>query len=195
MPTDDVSTAADINPAADLSEQISLAGTEASGTGNMKLTLNGALTIGTLDGANIELRERVGEENFFTFGLDVEGVGQLRTGNHEPAAVYHAEPALQLALDMVCTGYFSPQEPDRYRVLVDRLLDGGDRFLVLADFADYIACQQRVETLWREPEAWSRAAIRNVAAMGHFSSDRTVREYAERVWGVEPLPAEPEPAG
>lgn len=191
----DVSTAADIIPAADLSEQISLAGTEASGTGNMKLTLNGALTIGTLDGANIEIREQVGKENFFTFGLDIEGVTQQRSGDYRPAGIYQGDSRLQLALDMVCTGYFSPQEPERYRALVDRLLDGGDRFLVLADFADYIACQQRVETLWREPEAWSRAAIHNVAAMGRFSSDRTVREYAERVWGVEPLPAVPESAG
>ena len=185
----DVSTAADIIPAADLSEQISLAGTEASGTGNMKLALNGALTIGTLDGANIEIRERVGEENFFAFGLDIAGVTRLRAEAYHPAAIYHADARLQQALDMICTGYFSPQEPERYRALVDRLLDGGDRFLVLADVVDYLACQQRVDVLWGDPEAWTRAAIHNVAAMGHFSSDRTVREYAERVWGVVPLPA------
>jgi starch phosphorylase len=185
----DVSTAADIIPAADLSEQISLAGTEASGTGNMKLALNGALTIGTLDGANIEIRERVGEENFFAFGLDIAGVTRLRAAAYQPAAIYHADARLQQALDMICTGYFSPQEPERYRALVDRLLDGGDRFLVLADVVDYLACQQRVDDLWGDPEAWTRAAIHNVAAMGHFSSDRTVREYAERVWGVVPLPA------
>ena len=185
----DVSTAADLIPAADLSEQISLAGTEASGTGNMKLALNGALTIGTLDGANVELRERVGSENFFDFGLDLDGVARVRSGNYRPADIARADPRLRQALEMIGSGYFSPQEPARYRGLVERLLDGGDRFLVLADFAAYLDCQARVDALWRDPEAWSAAAIRNVAAMGHFSSDRTVREYAERVWGVEPLPA------
>ncbi len=185
----DVSTAADIIPAADLSEQISLAGTEASGTGNMKLALNGALTIGTLDGANIEIRDRVGAEQFFAFGLDVAGVARLRETVYRPATVYHRDARLQQALDMVCTGYFSPEEPTRYRGLVDRLLDGGDRFLVLADFAAYLEAQASVDALWRDPEAWSAAAIRNVAAMGHFSSDRTVREYARQVWGVTPLPA------
>ncbi len=185
----DVSTAADIIPAADLSEQISLAGTEASGTGNMKLALNGALTIGTLDGANIEIRDRVGAEQFFAFGLDVAGVARLRERAYRPAAIYHEDARLQQALDMVCTGYFSPDEPTRYLGLVDRLLDGGDRFLVLADFAAYLEAQARVDALWHEPEAWSAAAIRNVAAMGHFSSDRTVREYARQVWGVTPLSA------
>jgi starch phosphorylase len=186
----DVSTAADIIPAADLSEQISLAGTEASGTGNMKLALNGALTIGTLDGANIEIRERVGAENFFAFGLDTAGAARMREANYRPATIYHEDERLQQALDMVCTGYFSPEEPTRYRGLVDRLLDGGDRFLVLADFAAYLETQARVDALWQDPEAWSAAAIRNVAAMGHFSSDRTVREYARQVWGVTPLPAD-----
>ncbi len=186
----DVSTAADIIPAADLSEQISLAGTEASGTGNMKLALNGALTIGTLDGANIEIRQRVGAEHFFAFGLDVDGVTRLREGGYRPESVCREDARLQRALDMVCSGYFSPQEPQRYRALIDRLLDGGDRFLVLADFAAYLEAQARVEALWGDPEAWSAAAIRNVAAMGHFSSDRTVREYAREVWGVEPLPVE-----
>ncbi len=186
----DVSTAADIIPAADLSEQISLAGTEASGTGNMKLALNGALTIGTLDGANIEIRERVGAENFFAFGLDTAGAARMREANYRPASIYHEDERLQQALDMVCTGYFSPEEPTRYRGLVDRLLDGGDRFLVLADFAAYLETQARVDALWQDPEAWSAAAIRNVAAMGHFSSDRTVREYARQVWGVTPLPAD-----
>ena len=186
----DVSTAADIIPAADLSEQISLAGTEASGTGNMKLALNGALTIGTLDGANIEIRERVGAENFFAFGLDTDAAARMREADYRPATIYHEDERLQQALDMVCTGYFSPEEPTRYRGLVDRLLDGGDRFLVLADFAAYLEAQARVDTLWQDPEAWSAAAIRNVAAMGHFSSDRTVREYARQVWGVTPLPAD-----
>ena len=186
----DVSTAADIIPAADLSEQISLAGTEASGTGNMKLALNGALTIGTLDGANIEIRERVGAENFFAFGLDTAAASRMREADYRPATIYHEDERLQQALDMVCTGYFSPEEPTRYRGLVDRLLDGGDRFLVLADFAAYLETQARVDTLWQDPEAWSAAAIRNVAAMGHFSSDRTVREYARQVWGVTPLPAD-----
>jgi len=186
----DVSTAADIIPAADLSEQISLAGTEASGTGNMKLALNGALTIGTLDGANIEIRERVGAENFFAFGLDTAAASRMREADYRPATIYHEDERLQQALDMVCTGYFSPEEPTRYRGLVDRLLDGGDRFLVLADFAAYLETQARVDLLWQDPEAWSAAAIRNVAAMGHFSSDRTVREYARQVWGVTPLPAD-----
>jgi starch phosphorylase len=189
----DVSTAADIIPAADLSEQISLAGTEASGTGNMKLALNGALTIGTLDGANIEIRERVGAEHFFAFGLGIDEVASVSESGYRPDTVYRSNAALQQALDMICTGYFSPEEPERYRGLVDRLLDGGDRFLVLADFDAYQEAQARVDAMWRNPDAWSAAAIRNVAAMGHFSSDRTVREYARLVWGVEPLPPEPAP--
>jgi starch phosphorylase len=114
----------------------------------------------------------------------------MREANYRPATIYHEDERLQQALDMVCTGYFSPEEPTRYRGLVDRLLDGGDRFLVLADFAAYLETQARVDALWQDPEAWSAAAIRNVAAMGHFSSDRTVREYARQVWGVTPLPAD-----
>ncbi len=189
VPNYDVTTAEDIIPAADLSEQISTAGTEASGTGCMKLGLNGALLIGTLDGANIEIREAVGEGNVFTFGLDADAAAALRANGYHPRARYEAEPELKLALDMIRGGHFSPGEPDRYAALVESLL-ARDRYLVLADYTDYVACQQRVAEAWRDPDGWSRRAVLTVARMGRFSSDRTVRDYAERVWGVRPVPHE-----
>ncbi|HHQ42745.1 MAG TPA: glycogen/starch/alpha-glucan phosphorylase [Chromatiales bacterium] len=189
VPNYDVTTAEDIIPAADLSEQISTAGTEASGTGCMKLGLNGALLIGTLDGANIEIREAVGADNVFVFGLDAEGAAALRAGGYNPRARYEAEPELKLALDMIRGGHFSPGDPGRYAGLVEGLL-ARDPYLVLADYADYVACQERVSAAWRDADGWSRRAVLTIARMGRFSIDRAVREYAERVWGTRPVPHE-----
>ncbi|MDM8545122.1 glycogen/starch/alpha-glucan phosphorylase [Candidatus Venteria ishoeyi] len=187
IPNYDVSNAQRIIPAADLSEQISTAGTEASGTGNMKLALNGALTIGTLDGANIEIHDEVGADNIFIFGLTTEGVHQLCQQGYNPRDYYQKNYELKQALDMIAEGHFSPEQPDRFRPLVHSLLDGGDYYLLLADYADYIACQERVDALYQQPEEWTRKAIINVANMGKFSSDRTIAEYAKEIWKVEPL--------
>lgn len=180
IPDYNVSRAQRIIPAADLSEQISTAGYEASGTGNMKLALNGALTIGTLDGANIEIRDAVGHENFFTFGADVAEVARLRANGYDPRAYCNGE--LETTLDLIASGYFSPSEPGLFKPVVDALTDGGDPYLVLADFASYLRCQDRVEALYRDPEEWARRAILNVSGMAGFSSDRAVREYAQSVW-------------
>ena len=186
VPNYSVSLAQKIIPAADLSEQISTAGTEASGTGNMKLALNGALTIGTHDGANIEIAEAVGAENMFFFGLDVGQAAAMRASGYDPREIYAANTALRGALDMIGGGFFSPDEPDRFRPILHSLLDGGDRFLVLADFDAYSAAQRRAEALFRDRDAWSRRAILNVARMGHLSSDRAVADYAAQVWNVAP---------
>ncbi len=183
-----VSLAEHIIPAADLSEQLSTAGTEASGTGNMKFALNGALTIGTLDGANVEIRREVGEENFFLFGLTAAEAADLRRYGYDPRALYEADPRLKAALDAVGGGAFSPGQPDLFAPIVSSLLDQGDFYLLLADFASYLDAQERVDRAWRDPEAWTRMAIRNVAGMGRFSSDRTIREYATAIWGVKPVP-------
>ena len=187
IPNYDVSTAGVIIPAADLSQQISTAGTEASGTGNMKLALNGALTIGTLDGANIEIMEEVGEDNFFIFGLDAQEVATLKNSGYNPWDHYHANTELKWALDMIGSGYFSPEQADRFRPVVDTLTQGGDKYLLLADYAAYVAAQERVEALYRDPQQWTRRAILNVAGMGKFSSDRTINEYAKKIWGAKPV--------
>ncbi len=187
IPNYDVSTAEEIIPAADLSEQISTAGTEASGTGNMKLSLNGALTIGTLDGANIEIREAVGEENIFIFGLDVPQVNELRARGYNPWDYHQASGELRQALDMIGGGYFSPEQPERFRPITEALTTGGDTYLLLADYASYIECQDRVAELYRDADEWSRKAILNVARMGRFSSDRTINEYASEIWDVKPI--------
>ena len=184
-PNYDVSSAAVIIPAADLSEQISTAGMEASGTGNMKLALNGALTIGTLDGANVEIREAVGEENIFIFGLTAGQVAETRQRGYRPRTHYEENEELREVLDMIRSGFFSPDERGRYRALVDDLL-GNDAFLVLADFAAYMEAQERADALYRNPEEWTRRAMLNTARMGYFSIDRTVQQYAEEVWGVNP---------
>jgi starch phosphorylase len=188
LPNYGVSLAERIMPGADLSEQISTAGTEASGTGNMKFALNGALTIGTLDGANVEIREEVGEENFFLFGLTAAEVAQQRARGYDPRERYRASLQLRQAVDLIGSGALSPGQPDLFRPLVAGLLDHGDPYMLLADFDSYLACQQRVEEAWRDPEAWTRMSILNVARMGRFSSDRTIREYAEEIWGVKPAP-------
>jgi starch phosphorylase len=185
IPDYNVSLAEAIIPAADVSEQISTAGMEASGTGNMKLALNGALTIGTLDGANIEIRERVGEDHIFIFGLTAEEAIERR--RHGPAAreTIAAQPELQQVLDAIGNGVFCPDEPQRYRELVDELTDT-DRFLVAADFEAYAQAQRRVDERWRDPRAWWRSSVLNTANVGWFSSDRTIREYAEDIWNVAP---------
>ncbi|MFZ5549173.1 MAG: glycogen/starch/alpha-glucan phosphorylase [Pseudomonadota bacterium] len=183
LPNYGVSLAETILPAADLSEQISTAGTEASGTGNMKFALNGAVTIGTWDGANIEMAEAMGVENMFVFGLRTEAVAQLVASGYRPEAFARDNPALQQVLDAIDKGAFSPDEPERYRPLIDHLL-GVDRYLLLADFSDYVATQARVDTLYRDAAAWAQCALRNVAGMGWFSADRTIRDYVERVWSA-----------
>ena len=185
LPNYGVSLAEVIMPGADLSEQISTAGTEASGTGNMKLALNGALTIGTDDGANIEIRQQVGDDNIFIFGLSTAEVAAQRAAGYKPMAIYENHGALRAVLDAIGGGAFSPDEPGRYRALVDSLLWGGDGYMLLADFDSYVAAQTRVDTLFRDKAAWARKAILNVAGMGPFSSDRTIAEYAQRVWKVQ----------
>ncbi|MEY3294083.1 MAG: glycogen phosphorylase GlgP, partial [Pseudomonadota bacterium] len=185
VPNYGVSVAELIMPAADLSEQISTAGTEASGTGNMKLALNGALTIGTDDGANIEIRQQVGDDNIFIFGLSTAEVAQHKAQGYQPLRLYEAHPRLKAVLDAIAGGAFSDDEPGRYRALVDSLLWGGDPYMLLADFDSYVAAQARVDALYEQPEAWARKAILNVAGMGFFSSDRTIREYAREVWGLQ----------
>ena len=185
LPNYRVSLAEVIVPAADLSEQISTAGMEASGTGNMKLAVNGALTIGTLDGANIEIREAVGRENFFLFGQTADEV-VARRRSYDPRSVYAANPVIRRAIDEIGSGAFSPNEPELYRPIVDSLLSS-DYYMLLADFESYVQAQQAVDTLWRDPPAWNRAAILNVARMGYFSSDRSVREYAEKIWNIRPI--------
>jgi starch phosphorylase len=185
VPNYGVSVAEVIMPGADLSEQISTAGTEASGTGNMKLALNGALTIGTDDGANIEIRQAVGDDNIFIFGLRTPEVVALRARGCQPMIRYvESNPALKAVLDAIGGGAFSPEEPGRYRGLVDSLLWGGDHYLLLADYASYVETQAKVDDLYRRPGDWAAKAITNVAGMGWFSSDRTIREYAERIWGI-----------
>ncbi len=186
IPNYGVSVAEVIMPGADLSEQISTAGTEASGTGNMKLALNGALTIGTDDGANIEIRQNVGDDNIFIFGKLTHEVAAIRAAGYQPMRIYENNPQLKAVLDCIAAGLFSPDEPQRYRPLVDSLLWGGDHYLLLADYEAYVATHARVDALFRDPEAWSRKAIANVAGMGPFSADRTIGEYAERVWRVTP---------
>jgi starch phosphorylase len=182
LPNYNVSLAEIIIPAADLSQQISLAGTEASGTGNMKLALNGALTIGTADGANVEIAEAVGRENMFMFGLDIAGARRLRASGYAPGERYAQEPAIRTAIDQIANGVFSPDEPDRHAPIVDALLQHGDRYLVLADFAAYMAAQEEVDRTWAEPSRWAARAIRNVSGMAGFSSDRAVREYRDFIW-------------
>jgi starch phosphorylase len=187
FPNYDVSAAQEIIPAADLSEQISTAGTEASGTGNMKLALNGALTIGTLDGANIEICHEVGAENMFLFGLNAEEVARQRASGYDPLDLYRGNSQLKEVLDMIGSGYFSPDEVDRHRPVVDSITRDGDRYLVLADYASYVSSQRDVDSLYRDQAEWMRRAILNVAGMGRFSSDRAVQEYAESIWGTRPV--------
>jgi len=187
IPNYNVSNAEKIAPAADLSEQISTAGTEASGTGNMKMSLNGALTIGTLDGANIEIMEEVGRENIFIFGLTTPEVGKLYEDGYNSWDYVHANPELKLVLDMIASGYFSPEDPHRFQPIVDALLQHNDHYLLLADYASYIEAQERVGALYLNQKEWVRRAVLNVAGMGKFSSDRTIKEYASQIWHADPV--------
>jgi starch phosphorylase len=182
-----VSLAERIFPAADLSEQISTAGKEASGTGNMKFALNGALTIGTLDGANVEIRQEVGAENFFLFGLTVDEVQRVRQGGYNPWEYYRANKELRQVLDAIAAGTFCPTEPRLFQPIVDALLHGGDPYMLLADFAAYVDCQAEVAKTYRDVEQWTRMAVLNTARVGWFSSDRTIQEYADDIWGVTPV--------
>lgn len=177
-----VSLAEKIMPAADLSEQISTAGTEASGTGNMKFALNGALTIGTLDGANIEMCEEIGKDNFFIFGLKTEEVANLKRSGYNPWDYYNNNADLKEVLDLIRNGYFNPHEPTLFKPIFDSLLYGGDTYCLCADFASYIECQKKVSDLYFNQDEWVKKSIYNVANMGKFSSDRTIQEYAKEIW-------------
>ena len=185
-PNYEVSAAEILFPGSDLSEQISTAGTEASGTGNMKMALNGALTIGTLDGANVEIMEEVGLENIFIFGLTTPQVAETKANGYKPRDYYEANAELKQVLDMIASGFFSVDEPNRYQAVVDNLLNNGDQYLLLADYASYIETQDRVGQLYQKPDEWTRMAILNVANMAKFSSDRAIGDYAKHIWQVSP---------
>ena len=181
-----VSLAERIFPASELSEQISTAGTEASGTGNMKFALNGALTIGTMDGANIEIRREVGDDNIFIFGLTTEEVAAT-AAQYDPWELHRGNEELRRTLDMIRDGAFSPNDPGLFAPLVHSLLEGGDRYRLLSDYASYVECQSRVAQTYLDTGAWTRKSILNTAGMGYFSSDRTIREYADEVWNIVPV--------
>jgi starch phosphorylase len=183
----DVQTAQDLIPAADLSQQISAAGTEASGTGNMKLALNGALTIATHDGANDEIAEAVGSENVFMFGHDVAALTRLKASGYDPAGIYESNPELKLVLDMVRDGYFAPEQPGLFVPIFDSLVRQGDHYMVLADYEAYVDCQCSVDAAFQDQRDWSRRAILNVANVGRFSIDRLVKQYAAEVWNAMPI--------
>lgn len=182
-----VKFAQQVYPAADLSEQISTAGKEASGTGNMKFALNGALTIGTLDGANVEIREEVGPENFFLFGLTAQEVYEKRAHGYSPMEYYHSNAELKLAIDRIASGFFSHGDPTIFRSLVDNLLYS-DPYFVLADYASYIASQEQVSQAYRDEAHWTRMSILNAARMGKFSSDRSIQDYCKEIWQVQSVP-------
>jgi len=186
LPNFNVSNGQRIYPAADLSEQISTAGKEASGTGNMKFAMNGALTIGTLDGANVEIREEVGAENFFLFGHTTEEVKAIQSAGYRPLELYHADPMLKEVLDLIRGGFFTRGDAELFRTLVDNLLHH-DPFLALADFDAYSACQREVGRAWQDPAHWTRMSILNTARSGKFSSDRSIRDYARDIWRAEPV--------
>jgi starch phosphorylase len=187
IPNFNVKHGHEVYPAADLSEQISTAGKEASGTGNMKFAMNGALTIGTLDGANVEIREEAGADNFFLFGLTVEQVERLKREGYRPTDYYAAHAGLRAAVDLVRDGAFSNGDRELFRPLVDHLMRH-DEYMVFADYAAYEECQTHVDAAWRDRDRWTRMSILNAARMGKFSSDRAIREYMREIWNVEPLP-------
>jgi starch phosphorylase len=190
LPDYNVTRAELIVPAADLSEQISLAGKEASGTGNMKLALNGALTVGTLDGANIEIRDRVGADNFFLFGLDTAEAEAVRAAGYDPRGYYERDDELRAAIDAVASGVFSHGDRGAFTSVVDAVL-GHDEYLALADYRAYVDCQDSVDAAWRDPARWTRMSILNTAGCGFFSSDRTVRDYCKQIWHVSPVRVPP----
>jgi starch phosphorylase len=186
LPDYRVSLAEKIIPSANVSEQISLAGTEASGTGNMKLMLNGALTVGTMDGANVEIHEEVGDENMFIFGLRAEQVAELRPV-YSSRAIYHADPEIRRAIDMVRRNVFCLLTPGTFDPIIRALLDFNDHYMLLADLREYMETQARVDALYRQPRLWDGKALMNVARSGRFSSDRTIREYARDIWHISPV--------
>ena len=186
LPDFNVKNSHRVYPAADLSEQISTAGKEASGTGNMKFAMNGAITIGTLDGANIEIRDAVGHDNFFLFGLTAEDVERLTTEGYTPRSIYERNPELREALDLVSSGFFSGGDRGLFHPLVDALLTRDD-YMLLADYQAYVECQQRVSDSFFDQNAWTRMSILNSARVGRFSSDRAIREYCRDIWNVRPI--------
>ena len=186
LPDYNVKLGEQVYPASDLSEQISTAGKEASGTGNMKFAMNGALTIGTLDGANVEIRELVGAENFFLFGKTVEEINELKQSGYNPGAFINAMPELQEALRLIEMGHFSNGDSELFRPLLDNLT-GNDPFFVMADFADYLRAQEAVSLAWTDRMHWNRMSLLNTARTGFFSSDRSIGEYCENIWNVGPL--------
>jgi starch phosphorylase len=181
-----VSVAQKVYPASDISEQISMAGKEASGTGNMKFALNGALTTGTLDGANIEIRELVGEKNFFLFGLTADEVFALKESGYDPMDYYNANPQLRAAIGRIASGYFSNGDSNLFQPIVDSLLYH-DEYLLFADYQSYIDCQDRAEEVYRDEETWTRMTILNTARCGFFSSDRTMQQYLDDIWKANPV--------
>jgi starch phosphorylase len=185
VPNYGVSLAQAIVPAADLSVQISTAGKEASGTSNMKFALNGALTIGTLDGANVEIRDAVGPENFFLFGLNIAEVAALWAAGYDPRAFIERSPALQEVLELIGSGFFSLGERDRFKPIIDNLTHH-DPFMVCADFDSYLACEAAAAAAYRDPRDWSRRALLNIAGSSRFSSDHTIRQYANEIWDIRP---------
>ena len=187
LPNFNVTNGQHIYPAADLSEQISTAGKEASGTGNMKFSMNGALTIGTLDGANVELREEIGAENFFLFGLTASEVEEMRRAGYRPYDWYRRDPELATVVDLIRSGFFSRGDTELFEPLMRGLLEH-DPYFVFADFAAYLECQARVSDAYRDRGRWTRMSVLNAARTGKFSSDRTIREYCRDIWRVEPVP-------
>jgi len=180
-----------IYPAADLSEQISTAGKEASGTGNMKFSMNGALTIGTLDGANVEIKEEVGADNFFLFGLTAEQVRQHKSEGYHPAGYYTSNDDLRRVIDLIASGQLSPGAPELFKPLTDSLL-GADEYMLMADYQSYVEAQEKVSSVYLNQQQWTRMSILNVARIGKFSSDRAVREYCERIWNIKPVHVNPD---
>jgi glycogen phosphorylase len=181
-----VSIAEKLIPSADLSEQISTAGMEASGTGNMKFALNGALTIGTLDGANVEMKEEIGDENIFIFGLKANEVTRLKYSGYNPREFFHKNIELRKVIEMIESGFFSPEQPDLFQPIIKSLLDSGDNYMLMADYDEYIKCQEKVSQAFLDTEHWLTMSILNVARMGKFSSDRSIKQYADEIWNVKP---------
>jgi starch phosphorylase len=186
LPDFNVKTSHQVYPAADLSEQISTAGKEASGTGNMKFAMNGALTIGTLDGANVEIREAVGPENSFLFGLTADEAVQIKAAGYSPRAYYETNPDLREAIDLMADGFFSNGDRELFRPLVESLLTR-DEYLLLADYQSYVDCQARVSEAYRDRANWTRMSVLNTAAVGRFSSDRSIRDYCRDIWQITPV--------
>src|SRR5690606_2509975 len=186
LPNFSVKLAHRVYPAADLSEQISMAGKEASGTGNMKFALNGALTVGTLDGANVEIRDEVGEENFFLFGLTTPEVQKVKTSGYEPIQIYKDDAELKAVLDMLISGDLSNGDKELFRPVYDNLLHH-DPYLLLRDYRSYIESQDEIHRVWQDKEEWARKSIINAGSMGKFSSDRSIQDYCDDIWKVEAI--------